>query len=189
MYVCIYIYIYTHIYIDIYIYIYIYIYRSGRIAGKVKTAPRPAAPRSDRRRTGCRCLSLANAIIIIISSITISIVMSIIMSIIITISSSSIQRSARGTVDEMHVFQKKVLSTRPETTVQVYFNANTHLSKLRCYKNKNSVLAKARCTFSSLLQCNKNTFWICSESHVVSNDVIACTCTSNNISREKLRGH
>ena len=49
-------------------------------------------------------------------------------------SSSSTQRSARGTVDEMHVFQKKVFSPRPEASVQVYFNAKTHLLRLRCKK-------------------------------------------------------
>ena len=42
-------------------------------------------------------------------------------------SSSSTQRSARWAVDEMHVFQKKVFSPRPEASVQVYFNAKTHL--------------------------------------------------------------
>ena len=51
-------------------------------------------------------------------------------------SSSSTQRSARGAVDEMHVFQKKVLSTTPEATCQVYFNAKTHISKLRCKKTQ-----------------------------------------------------
>ena len=40
-------------------------------------------------------------------------------------SSSSTQRSARGTVDEMHVFQKTVFSPRPETTFQVNLNATT----------------------------------------------------------------
>ena len=44
-------------------------------------------------------------------------------------SSNSTQRSARGTVDEMHVFlfKKKVFSPRPEATCQVYFNATTHI--------------------------------------------------------------
>ena len=53
-------------------------------------------------------------------------------------STSTTQQSARRPVDEMNVFQKKVLSPRPEATVQVYFNANTHILKLRC---KNGVLA------------------------------------------------
>ena len=41
--------------------------------------------------------------------------------------SSSTQRSPRGPVDEMHAFQKKVVSPRPEATFQVNFNAKTHL--------------------------------------------------------------
>ena len=44
----------------------------------------------------------------------------------ISSSSSSTQRSARGSVDEMHVFQKKVFSPRPEATLQVNFNTKTH---------------------------------------------------------------
>ena len=50
-------------------------------------------------------------------------------------SSSSTQRSARWAVDEMHVFQKKVFSPWPEASFQVYFNATTHVVKLKC-KNK-----------------------------------------------------
>ena len=51
-------------------------------------------------------------------------------------SSSSTHRSARGAVDEMHVFQKKVFSPWPEATVRVYFNAKTHILKLRCKTTK-----------------------------------------------------
>ena len=59
-------------------------------------------------------------IIIILTSVSISINISVIIIISSSSSSSSsTQRSARGAVDEMHVFQKKVLSTRPETTSQV----------------------------------------------------------------------
>ena len=54
-------------------------------------------------------------------------------------SRSSTQRSARRAVDEMHVFQKKVFSPRPEASVQVYFNAKTHLLKLRCKKRKKTL--------------------------------------------------
>ena len=62
--------------------------------------------------------------------------------------SSNTQRAPRGPVDEMHVFfQKNVFSPRPETTVQVNFNAKTHLLNLKC---KKKALAWARCTFSSL---------------------------------------
>ena len=49
-------------------------------------------------------------------------------------SSSSTQRSNRGPVDEMHVFQKQVFSPRPEATCQVNFNAKTHLFNLKCKK-------------------------------------------------------
>ena len=52
-------------------------------------------------------------------------------------SSSSTQRSARGTVDEMHVFQKKVFSPRPESSCQVNFNAKIHRFNLKCKKTKN----------------------------------------------------
>ena len=45
----------------------------------------------------------------------------------ISIISSSTQQSSRGPVDEMHVFQKKMFSLRPEATFQVNFNAKTHL--------------------------------------------------------------
>ena len=55
-------------------------------------------------------------------------------------SSSSTQRSARGPVDEMHVFQKKVFSPRPEASCQVYFNVKTHLLDLKC-KNQKKALA------------------------------------------------
>ena len=65
------------------------------------------------------------------------IIIIIIITIIISISSSSsTQRSARGPVDEMHVFQKKVFSPRPEATVQVKCNAKTHLFNMKCNKNK-----------------------------------------------------
>ena len=66
--------------------------------------------------------------------------MIIIIIIIISSSSSSssrTQRSARGAVDEMHVFQKKVFSPRPEASFQVNFNAKTHLFNLKCKKTKN----------------------------------------------------
>ena len=56
-------------------------------------------------------------------------------------SSSSTQRSARRPVDEMHVFQKALFSPRPEASCQVYFNAKTHILKLRCKKTKRKTLA------------------------------------------------
>ena len=43
----------------------------------------------------------------------------------------------------MHVFQKKVFSPRPEASLQVYFNANTHLLKLGC-KQKQKLLSPGR---------------------------------------------
>ena len=74
-----------------------------------------------------------------------------IFTIIISISSST-QRSARRPVDEVHVFQKKVFSPRPEATFQVNFNANTHLFlNLKCNKQTKNAVAQARCTFLSLL--------------------------------------
>ena len=76
-------------------------------------------------------------IIVIIIMINITII--IISSSSSSSSSSSTQRSARGTVDEMHVFQKKVFSPRPETTFQVNFNAKTHLFNLKCKKEKMAV--------------------------------------------------
>ena len=56
--------------------------------------------------------------------------------IIIIISSSSTQESSRGPVDEMHVCQKEMFSPRPEATVQVNFNAKTHLFNMKCKKTK-----------------------------------------------------
>ena len=52
-------------------------------------------------------------------------------------SSSSTQRSPRGPVDEMHVFQKKVFSPRPEATFQVNFNAKAHLFNMKCKETEN----------------------------------------------------
>ena len=77
---------------------------------------------------------------IIISIIIVVIIVVFIVIIIIisssSSSSSSTQRSARGPVDEMHVFQKKVFSPWPEASFEVYFNATTHLLKLRFKKKE-----------------------------------------------------
>ena len=54
---------------------------------------------------------------------------------IFRITISSTQRSAKGPVDEMHVFSK-MFSPRPEATFQVNFVAKTHLFNLKCKTNK-----------------------------------------------------
>ena len=84
--------------------------------------------------------SIIIIIIIAIIIIIIIIITTIIIIIIIISSSSSTQRSARRAVDEMHAFQKKVFSPRPEASFQVYFNAKTHILRLRC----NNILKKEK---------------------------------------------
>ena len=59
-------------------------------------------------------------------------------------SSSSTQQSARGPVEEMHVFQKKMFSPRPEATFQVNFNAKTHLFNMKCKKTQKKWLSPRR---------------------------------------------
>ena len=126
----VYIYIYTHIYIHIsHMYIYIYIEREREIYVDIKGRSVRHWLRFTRSamgsRTGTRswCLSTPRVRPIII----------------IIISSSSTQQSARGTVDEMHVFnltKRKMFSPRPEAICQVNFNAKTHLLNLTANKNK-----------------------------------------------------
>ena len=55
-------------------------------------------------------------------------------------SSSSTQRSNRGPVDEMHVFQKEVFSPRPEATFQVNPDAKDTFFNLKC-KTRQMVVA------------------------------------------------
>ena len=82
-------------------------------------------------------ISISIIDISIMCIITMTMIMIMIIIIIISSSSRSTQRSARRAVDEMHVFQKeKVLSPRPEASFQVYFNATTHILKLRCKTTK-----------------------------------------------------
>ena len=116
-------YLYVCVYIHIYIYIYIYI--NNIISPRAPQAEGPDRQGDEAQHAEpivvvCTLLPLLLLLLLLLIIIITSIII-----IISSTSSRSTQRSARRAMDEMHVFQKKVFSTRPEASFQVYFNAKT----------------------------------------------------------------
>ena len=146
-------------------------------AGRGKGDPKSSVVNvNDRSSSSSSSSSRINVNTEINSISMISIVISTIAIIIIrSSSSSSTQRSARGPVDEMHVFQKKVFSPRPEAAFQVNFNAKTHLFNLKCKKTKKRNGCRlGEMHLLSLCSYYTNDFEICSESHVIWNEFEHC---------------